>query len=112
MSFVLTLLVVFVAAQSKVEQAFTGIQNSDWSAAASALDDAFAEQPATFTANNLHYLRGRVAENQSDWARARDEFKQVERNNPLYAAAMWHSARSSARLHDDATTLEFLALLP
>jgi soluble lytic murein transglycosylase-like protein len=111
---VLTLLLVLAAApfQAKIDRAFTEIQNSDWPKAAAALDEAYAEEPVTFAANNFHYLRGRVAERQSDWQRAREEFKRVEENNPLYSIALWHAARASAQLHDDAATVEFLALLP
>jgi soluble lytic murein transglycosylase len=114
MSFVLTLLfaVAVTPFESKIEKAFTGIQNSDWTAAAAALDEAFAEQPAIFAANNFHYLRGRVAESQGEWRRATEEFKRVGRNSPLYAPALWHAARSSAKMHDDAATMELLSLLP
>src|SRR5262249_46562609 len=114
MSFVLTLLFVLntTSFESSIDQAFAGIQSNDWTTAATALDQAFVDQPALFEANNFHYLRGRIAESQGDWARAREEFKQIQNNNPLYAAASWHAARASARLHDDAATTQFLSLLP
>jgi len=114
MSLVLTLLVMLATPpfQSKVDQAFSDIQTSNWTSAAAALDEAYAEQPETFAANNLHYLRGRIAEIQGDWLRARQEFKQAGPNNPLYAPALWHAARASAKLRDEAAMLESLALLP
>ena len=114
MSFVLAFLLIFgpTPFESKIDRAFLGIQNNDWAAAAAALDEAHAEQPMTFAANNFHYLRGRVAENQGDWQRSLQEFKQVGSNNPLYAVALWHAARASAKLRNDAATLELLALLP
>jgi soluble lytic murein transglycosylase len=110
----MTLLLVLATTpfQSKIDQAFAAIQNNDWTAAASALDEASAEQPAMFAANNFHYLRGRIAESQGDWRRATQEFKQLQENNPLYSVAMWRSARASAKLHDDAATITSLSLLP
>jgi soluble lytic murein transglycosylase-like protein/TolA-binding protein len=76
------------------------------------LDEAFADQPEMFAANNLHYLRGRIADRQGDWARAREEFRKVGSGNPLYAVASWHAARLSVRLRDDAAAMQFLAVLP
>ena len=64
MPLVLTLLFVFALTpfESSIERAFTAIQNKEWITAAAGLDEAYAEQPAIFAANNFHYLRGRVAE--------------------------------------------------
>jgi soluble lytic murein transglycosylase-like protein len=114
MSFVLTLLLAYAAAplQTHLEQAFAGFQSNNWQAAAAALDAAQSEQPALFAANNLHYLRGRVAESLGDWQRAREEFKLAGQNNPLSAPALWRAARASAKLRDDAAMFEFLGLLP
>ncbi len=114
MSFVLTLLFLWATTpfESTIDRAFIGIQNNQWTTAAAALEEANAEQPALYAANNFNYLRGRVAEAQNDWSRAREEFKQIHSNNPLYRLALWHAARASAKLRDDAATAEFLALLP
>src|ERR1043165_5607822 len=114
MSYLLMLFVLLAATpfESKIEQAFAGMHNNDWTSAAAALDGAYAEQPAMFAANNFHYLRGRIAENQGDWQRARDEFKKTAGNNPLYPVAIWHAARSSAKLREDASTMELISLLP
>src|SRR5262245_22929990 len=98
--------------ESAIDRAFTEIQNNDWAAAAASLDQAYADQPEMFTANNLHYLRGRVAENQGDWQRARNEFRQIGSGNPLYALASWHAATASAKLREDSAAMEFLAALP
>jgi soluble lytic murein transglycosylase-like protein len=114
MSFVLTLLLVFAgsAFESTIDKAFTSIQNNDWLNAGSALDEAYISDAATFDANNFHYLRGRIAESQSDWQRARDEFKKIGTDNPLRALASWHAARASIRLHDDVSAEMFLSSLP
>jgi tetratricopeptide (TPR) repeat protein len=114
MSFVLALLLLSATTpfESSIDRAFTGIQNSEWPSAAAALDQALNEQPAIFAANNFHYLRGRVAEMQGDWQRAREEFKKIAADNPLYAAASWHAAWASAKLRDDRSIAESFALLP
>src|SRR5215475_9980179 len=114
MSFVLTLLLVFTgsAFESTIDKAFTSIQNNDWANAGSALDEAYASDAATFDANNFHYLRGRIAESQNDWQRARDEFGKIGNDNPLHALAAWHAARASIRLRDDASAETLLSSLP
>jgi soluble lytic murein transglycosylase len=114
MSFVLTLLLVFAgsAFESTIDKAFTSIQNNDWPNAGSALDEAYSSDAATFDANNFHYLRGRIAESQNDWQRARDEFGKIGNDNPLHALAAWHAARASIRLHDDASAETLLSSLP
>ena len=71
MYFVSTLLLALFATvfEPSIDRAFISIQNNDWTSAASALDEAFSQDPQTFDANNFHYLRGRIAENQNDWMR-------------------------------------------
>lgn len=98
--------------ESTVDHAFTFIRNNNWVSASSALDEAYVEAPRLFAANNFHYLRGRVAENQRDWHRALEEFKQIAPENPLYKIAAWHAARASARLGNDGEAETFLNLLP
>ena len=114
MSLVLALLFVWATTpfESTIDRAFTEIQNNDWASAAAALDQAYSEEPALFDANNFHYLRGRIAENQIDWMRARQEFQKITRDNPLYTQASWHAALASVNLKDQAATMESLALLP
>jgi soluble lytic murein transglycosylase-like protein/TolA-binding protein len=98
--------------ESSIDQAFVAAQNKDWPVAASALDQAAGQDPQTFEANNFHYLRGRIAEMQNDWARAREEFGKAGPANPLHSLAMWHSLRASVRLHDDASAEQLLMGLP
>ena len=106
-------LVVFSSLfESSIDQAFISVQNKDWSAAAAALDRAASEDTPAFEANNFHYLRGRIAEFQNDWARAREEFRKISAGNPLYPLAVWHSLQASARMHDDASAEQLLASLP
>jgi peptidoglycan lytic transglycosylase len=114
MSLVLALFFVWATTpfESTIDRAFTEIQNNDWASAAAALDQAYSEDPAIFDANNFHYLRGRVAENQLDWIRARQEFQRITRENPLFTQASWHAALVSGKLNDQAATMESLALLP
>src|SRR5215831_13708405 len=114
MSLVLTLVFALATTpfESNLDRTFAALRSNDWATAAAALDQAAAEEPETFDANNFHYLRGRVAERQDDWARARQEFMQIRSDNPLYPVASWHAARVSAKLQDDAHTVEFLGLLP
>jgi tetratricopeptide (TPR) repeat protein len=52
-------------------------QAGDWQRAAASLDAAYSADRSLFDANNLHYLRGRAAENQSDWSRAATEFESI-----------------------------------
>jgi soluble lytic murein transglycosylase-like protein len=111
MVFVLTLLVYIVTTpfESTIDRAFTSLQNYDWAASASALDEAYAVDAQIFDANNFHYLRGRIAERQNDWMRARTEFSKVGVGNPLRDLAVWHAARASAKLQDHAAAADFLA---
>ena len=97
---------------STIERAFVLAQNNEWAGVASALDQAYADDPVLFAANNFHYLRGRAAENQREWPRALEEFKQIGPENPLYNLATWHAAKASAELSDDSGAEAFLKLLP
>jgi len=114
MSLVVTLLFALgtLAFESTIDRAFSSYQNNEWVSAASALDEAYGADPATFEANNFHYLRGRIAEHLSDWNRARDEYRRIAPDNPLHFAAVWRTARASIKLHDDAAARELVALLP
>src|SRR5947209_12877888 len=114
MYFVSTLLLALFSTifESSIDRALIATQNNDWTSAASALDEAFSQDPQTFDANNFHYLRGRIAENQNDWMRARDEFGQLGPENPLRSLAAWHVLRASAKLADQASAERFFAVLP
>ena len=59
-----------------------------------------------------HYLQGRIAEKQNEWARAREEFSQVRAAEVLHSLAIWHELRASIRLHDEASAEQLLAALP
>lgn len=95
-----------------LDQALTLAQNKDWNGAATALDRAMSEDPASFSANNLHYLRGRIAENQNDWARALSEFDGIDSSNALRPLAALHAARASIRLHKTEHADALIAALP
>jgi soluble lytic murein transglycosylase-like protein len=112
MCFLTLLLALTTPFESTIDRAFAGVQNREWKAAASALDEALAADPSMFAANNFHYLRGRVAESATDWQRAREEFQTIGTTNPLYALAMWRAARASAKLQDEASARQFLSTLP
>jgi soluble lytic murein transglycosylase-like protein len=98
--------------ESIVDRAFVHIRNNDWAAAASQLDVAKDTDSSLFAANNFHFLRGRIAENQRDWQRALEEFKQIQSYNPLYTISAWHAARAAARLGNESETEDFFAVLP
>src|SRR5262245_54315388 len=83
---------------STVDRALSAARNLDWNAAASELDRARMDNPAAFEANSLSYLRGRIAAEQNDWARALDEFTRVGKTNPLRPMAVWHGADAAIRL--------------
>jgi soluble lytic murein transglycosylase-like protein/TolA-binding protein len=114
MSFVVTLLLLLgpTSFELKIDQAYSQIESQDWNGAAVTLDQAGAEQPAMFAANNFHYLRGRVAEHQGDWVRAKQEFAQIASDNPLYPLALWHYAVVATKLRDDAAVLNSVSSLP
>ena len=111
MQFLLTFL-LFGLFESNLENAFTLARNGDWSRAASALDQAAIDDPEMFDLNNLSYLRGRVAENQQEWGRARSEFARIAADSPLSPLATWHGAKSAMRLGDLAGTMALLEKLP
>ena len=70
------------------------------------------ENPAAFQANNLHYLRGRIAEEQQDWARALDDFTKVDPSSPLRALAAWHGAAAAIKLGAEPAAQQFVDELP
>jgi soluble lytic murein transglycosylase-like protein/TolA-binding protein len=100
------MLVVFVALLtlaetpfgSSVDRALNSAHNRDWKEAMAALDQAWMGDAAAFEANNLYYLRGRLAEEQQDWVRALDEFSRLGANNPLRSLAAWHGAHAAIKL--------------
>ncbi|HLQ78841.1 MAG TPA: transglycosylase SLT domain-containing protein [Terriglobia bacterium] len=101
---------------SNVESAQTRVQSGDWKGAADSLDAAETADPALFDANNLHYLRGRTAENLKDWSRAGIEFEKLSPGGALRPLAAWHAARAALHLgdrpHAEALILELPADFP
>jgi soluble lytic murein transglycosylase-like protein len=95
---VLLITVLETPFESSVAQALERAEQRDWKGAMTLLDRAAIEEPAVFEANNLHYLRGRIAAEQKDWARASDEFDRVGLKNPLRPLATWHSINAAMRL--------------
>ncbi len=95
---VLLLTIAETAFQSSVDQALERAQQKDWRGSMTLLDRAWVDDPTAFDANNLHYLRGRIAEEQQDWARAMEEFGQIGPKNPLRPLAVWHGANAAMRL--------------
>jgi soluble lytic murein transglycosylase-like protein/TolA-binding protein len=114
MTFVLVLASILLQTsfETTIDNASTLIRNNNLAGAASVLDQARISYPELFVANNLHYLRGRIAEDQRDWQRAVEEFREIGTNNPLYALAAWHAAKASARLGKDADEESFVEILP
>jgi soluble lytic murein transglycosylase-like protein len=98
--------------ESNLEQARIRVQTRDWTGVASLLDAANAADAATFDANNLHYLRGRAAENQKDWRRAADEFEKIPAAAALRPLAAWHSARAAIHLGKLSQAGTLIAELP
>jgi tetratricopeptide (TPR) repeat protein len=111
-SMVIVILVLSGLFPQIIERAFNSFQQRDWPSAAAALDEAAVDDSATYAANNLAYLRGRVAENQSDWARSLKEFQSIGSDNPLRPLAVWHAAAAALRLGDSATAEALYKELP
>jgi soluble lytic murein transglycosylase len=94
---VLLLTIAQTPFESSVNQALNLAQQHDWKGALAVLDRVWTSDPAAFEANNLYYLRGRLAEEQKDWVRAAEEFDRVGVKNPLRTLAAWHGANASIR---------------
>ncbi len=114
MTFVLVLASILfqTSFETILDNAFSLIQNNKPAEAAATLDEARITYPELFNANNVHYLRGRIAEDQRDWQRALEEFKQISEGNPLYILAAWHGAKAAARVGNDNAEESFLEVLP
>jgi soluble lytic murein transglycosylase len=97
---------------SSVDRALGFAQNRDWVNAAAVLDRAWMDDPAAFEANNLHYLRGRIAKEQRDWGRALEEFTHIDPANPLRPLAVWHAADASIKLDLNDRAEQLIGELP
>jgi len=113
----LLLLILWQAAaqgifETNLEGARTRVQTGDWRAAAANLDAADAAAPELFEANNLHYMRGRAAEDQADWTRAAAEFEKQPVGSALRPLAAWHAARAAIHLGSISHAEALFAELP
>jgi len=97
---------------SSVDRAFNSIQNRNWQDAMTALDMAWTDDPAAFEANNLYYLRGRIAAEQQDWGRALEDFTRIDPRNPLRPFALWHGAEAALKLGAGVSAERFIDELP
>ncbi len=97
---------------ANLDEARNRIQDGDWRGAATSLDDANTADPAKFSANNLSYLRGRVAESLMDWGRAADEFQKIPTGGALRPLAVWHAARAVMHLGNVPQAQSLISELP
>ena len=97
---------------SSVDRALNSAQNRDWQDAMTALDKAWTDDPSAFEANNLYYLRGKVATEQQDWGRALEDFTRIDPKNPLRPFALWHGAEAALKLGAGVTAERFIDELP
>ena len=113
---VMALVVLFTLAEtpfgSNVDRALTSVQTRNWNEAMTALDQARTDDPAAFETNNFYYLRGRIAEEQQDWARALEDFTRIDPNSSLRPLAAWHAARASLKLGMTDRAQELVEELP
>lgn len=112
MPLALALMLVEIPFGSSVDRAVNSAQTRNWQDAMIALDQAWSDDPAAFEANNLYYLRGRVALEQRDWARALDDFARVDTQNPLRPLAAWHGAEAAINLGTAVVAGAFVDELP
>jgi tetratricopeptide (TPR) repeat protein len=78
---------------ANVDEALDEFEDGNYLRAAILLDDFARTEPDQYHSNNLHYLRGRIAETQQDWQKAEREFNQVGAESVLYDLAVWHLAK-------------------
>lgn len=98
--------------QAELDRAFASVRAGDLVQAVQALDLAAEASPELFDANNLRYLRGRLAEQQGNREEARRQFSAIMPGNPLRPLAAWREAMAAARLGDQASVIALLAELP
>jgi len=70
------------------------------------------QDPQTFDANNFHYLRGRIAENQKRLGTRTRRIRQGGSGKSAALARGMARSRASARLRDQASTERFFGALP
>ncbi len=112
MTALIPLLIASSLFTTTIETALDRFEKKDFAAAAELLDDAAAVEPELFRTNNLHYVRGRIAEHQLDWERARQEFRQVPRSSVLSSLSLWHRILAAVRTGDMDEAETLLGELP
>ena len=108
----LPLLIVSSLLSPTIESALARYEARDYSGAAAFLDESAELEPEQFRLNNLHYLRGRIAEEQGDWERARLEFEKTPTSSVLFRLSLWHRVRASVRSGDLEAATSLLRRLP
>jgi len=100
----ITTLLAANAPPINVAEALDEFDVGNYARAGLLLDEFARDEPDQYRANNLHYLRGRIAEGQQDWKRAEREFNLVGADSVLYELALWRLARVALLDHrtDDA----------
>jgi soluble lytic murein transglycosylase len=97
---------------ANLDEARNRVQSGDWQGAAINLDAANVADTEKFSANNLSYLRGRVAESLMDWNRAADEFQKIPPGGALRPLAAWHAARAVIHLGNLPQAQSLISELP
>ena len=108
----LPLLIVSSLLTPTIESALSRYEARDYSGAAALLDESAKLEPEQYRLNNLHYLRGRIAEEQGDWERARLEFEKTPTSSVLFRLSLWHRVRASVRSGDLEAAAALLRRLP
>lgn len=100
------------AFDSTVDRALVSARNHQWNTAMAELDRAHLDHPLAFETNNFYYLRGRIAAQQNDWARALDDFTRIGKTNALRPMAIWHAADAAIQLGAAQTAEQMIDELP
>ena len=108
----LTLLLAVTLSSATIERAFDYFESGDYRLSARLLDEAASVDPDEYDLNNLHYLRGRIAEAEEDWSRADSEFGKIRSTSVLYDLAVWHRAASAMSAGRSNAALELVERLP
>ncbi len=109
---VLPLLIVSGLLTPTIESAFARYEARDYAGAAELLDESAELEPEQFRLNNLHYLRGRIAEELGDWERAGLEFEKTPTSSVLFGLSLWHRVRATVRSRDLDAAAALLRRLP
>lgn len=108
----LTLVIAVTLQTATIERAFEYFERGEYAVSAELLDEALRIDPTEYGLNNLHYLRGRIAEAQEDWDRADSEFASISSGSVLDDLALWHRVRAALRDRRTDDALQLLGRLP